>query len=69
MPIAEQVLAWVQRERQSRAVEAEMLEAWSSGFEGYIREREDEIRRIELCALATREAAMFFSLYGDGTPQ
>jgi hypothetical protein len=24
----------------------------------------DELRRIELCALATREAAMFHALYG-----
>jgi hypothetical protein len=24
----------------------------------------DQLRRIELCALATREAAMFFELYG-----
>jgi hypothetical protein len=25
---------------------------------------EDELRRIELCALAAREAAMFHDLYG-----
>lgn len=24
----------------------------------------DDVRRIELCAMATREAAMFFDLYG-----
>lgn len=51
-PVAEEVLAWVSRERN-----------WKSEWE-VLPPSDDDIRRIELCALATREAAMFFDLYG-----
>jgi len=53
-PIAEQVLAWVAMVRNQDHAQEDL----------------DHIRRIELCALAAREAAMFFDLYGltpDGT--
>jgi hypothetical protein len=50
-PIAEQVLAWVVAHRLS----------------GVCGIHADDLRRIELCALATIEAAMFFDLYGVRT--
>lgn len=57
VPIAEQVLAWVAHERNR----------WRRTYAGtsYIpQDKLDDLRRIELCALATREAAMFHALYG-----
>ncbi len=48
-PIAEQVLAWVAWQRASTSPE---------------RASADDLRRIELCAQAAREAAMFHDLYG-----
>ena len=52
--MSEQVLAWVARQKHlagaaSRQPDPALL---------------DDLRRIELCALATREACMFFDLYG-----
>ena len=57
-PIADQVLAWVRDQRVKR------------GIPGYVPSvtTDDEIRRIELCATAAREAAMFHDLYGMETP-
>ena len=51
-PIAERVLAWVAVERdfQRRGVHSHVSA--------------EDLRRIELCALSTIEAAMFFDLYG-----
>lgn len=51
-PIAEQVLAWVAGERKQ-------LGQMVSGTP-----HEQMLRKIELCALATIEAAMFHDLYG-----
>jgi len=51
-PLAEQVLVWVQRER-----------SWKSP-EDVLMPSEDDIRRIELMALAVREWSMFLTLYG-----
>jgi len=53
VPIAEQVLAWVANERAPRN---------DPSFPGYV--SNDDLRRIELCALATREAAMFHDYLG-----
>jgi len=53
-PIADQVLAWVATHRNNE-------------WPGRDAPSDDDLRRIELCALATREAAMFFDLYG-GNP-
>ena len=50
-PIAEQVLAWVALQRQVPTLELRRITP-------------DELRRIELCAQAAREAAMFHDLYG-----
>ena len=50
-PIAEQVLAWVALQRQFPTLELRRITP-------------DELRRIELCAQAAREAAMFHDLYG-----
>jgi hypothetical protein len=58
-PIADLTLAFVANAKNRRA----------RGL--CVHATDDEIRRIELCALATREAAMFFDLYGgtlDATP-
>jgi hypothetical protein len=52
-PIAEEVLAWVAAERQANVGKRHRMAV-----------HPDDLRRIELCALATREAAMFFDLYG-----
>jgi hypothetical protein len=52
LPISEKVLAWVSKQRTRRRANV-----WT-----YI--TEDDLRRIELMALATREAAMFHALYG-----
>jgi len=53
-PIAEQVLAWVANERAERNDPDYPFD-------------HPALRRIELCALAAREAAMFFELYGIPT--
>ncbi len=50
LPIADAVLLWVGLHKSGRA---ELR-----------RPTPDEIRQIELCALAAREAAMFHDLYG-----
>jgi hypothetical protein len=50
LPISDEVLALVARHRDGTA-ELRRLTP-------------DELRRIELCALATREASRFFDLYG-----
>jgi len=55
-PIADQVLAWVASIRREPIVT--MIDSGASY------PTEDELRRIELCALAAREAAMFHDLYG-----
>jgi hypothetical protein len=52
LPVTEQVLAWVAAARARRA-DGRCPHATA-----------DDIRRIELCALATREAAFFHDLYG-----
>jgi hypothetical protein len=59
LPIADQVLAWVARQR---ALWADHLENTPELV--LCAPSLDEIRRIELVALAAREAAMFFDLYG-----
>lgn len=51
-PLADQVLAWVAAQRDERTRTLHSVD------------RVAEIRRIELCALAAREAAMFHDLYG-----
>ena len=61
LPIAEEVLAWVARERRHVS---SMFDGDDIGY----RAQMDHIRRIELCALATREAAMLFDLYGGRAP-
>ena len=48
VPISEQVLAWVAYQRQHA---------------GFINIGADNLRRIELCSLATREAAFLHSMY------
>jgi len=50
-PIADQVLAWVALQRRFPVLELRRITP-------------DELRRIELCAQAAREAAMFHDLYG-----
>lgn len=50
-PIADQVLAWVAVERLPGPCRIPRVTS-------------DDLRRIELCALAAREAAMFHDLYG-----
>ena len=57
-PVAERVLVWVAQERKKNE------RAHSYAY----KTPDDDIRAIELCALATREAAMFFDLYGIGDP-
>jgi len=57
-PIADQVLAWVADQRK--------LAPYQTEYDGPV--DPDDIRRIELCALAAREAAMFHELYGMETP-
>lgn len=52
-PIAEEVLCWVASQR---------------GTPELRRPTPDELRRIELCAQAAREAAMFHDLYGQLKP-
>jgi hypothetical protein len=52
-PIAEQVLAWVARHRADPYL-----------LQGEESLDPDDLRRIELCAQAAREAAMFHDLYG-----
>ena len=70
LPIAEEVLVWVSRQKtrlhQHEQVFASAAEkGWDVGdADEALQPRRDTIRRIELCALATREAAMFFDLYG-----
>ncbi len=64
MPIAEQVLAWVAGERAKNNTPLP-----DDPFHTSVYVSDNELRRIELCALATREASMFFALYGDGSPQ
>lgn len=49
LPITEQVIVWVESQRRG----AEMR-----------RPTPDELRRIELCALAARDIALFNDLYG-----
>ena len=51
-PIAEQVLAWVARHR----VDPYLLQ-------GEETLEPDDLRRIELCALAVREWSLFLTLY------
>ena len=53
-PIAEQVLAWVATRRRYNVAHDELFIP------------DDDLRRIELTALAAREAAMFHELYGEG---
>ena len=57
-PVAERVLVWVAQERKKNE------RAHSYAY----KTPDDDIRAIELCALATREAAMFHDLYGMETP-
>ncbi len=59
LPIADQVLAWVARERAKNDAPLP-----GDPFHTSVYVSDNELRRIELCALATREAAMFFDLYG-----
>lgn len=59
LPITEEVLAWVSKQR--RMFQAAKLADTVAG-----RSYEKHLRRIELCALATREAALFFDLYSIG---
>ena len=54
-PIADQVLAWVALQRRFPVLELRRITP-------------DELRRIELCAQAAREAAMFHDLYGQLNP-
>jgi len=54
LPITEAVMVWVAHQRSGRA---ELR-----------RQTPDELRRIELCALAARDIAMFHDLYGEGSP-
>lgn len=56
IPITEKVLAWVANERLPGPCRIPRVAA-------------DDLRRIELCALATREAAMFHALYGPEPPE
>lgn len=64
-PIADQVLAWVARERgMFQRLEDQFGRYFPAQSTAGIKARLDEIRRIELCALAAREAAMFHDLYG-----
>jgi len=54
LPIANATLAWVNAQRH--------------GMQELRRPTPDELRRIELCALATRDAAMLYDLYGGRAP-
>jgi hypothetical protein len=52
--IAEKVLAWVRERRDFNQALTEHDEAWIDP---------DDLRRIELCALATQNLALFNELY------
>lgn len=68
-PIADEVLVWVAREQKTfRELKDNFRRQFPQQYLGGIDRHLDEIRRIELCALAAREAAMFHDLYGIGVP-
>ena len=53
--------------RELRPVTERVL-AWVATVRQHGGVDREDVRAIELCALATREAAMFFDLYGIGDP-
>lgn len=68
-PIADEVLAWVARERgMFQRLEDQFGRYFPEQSTAGIKARLDDLRRIELCALAAREAAMFHDLYGLKEP-
>lgn len=71
-PIAEEVLVWVSHQKTRLAkyerifVESDYID--NEEASAVLQPRRDTLRRIELCALAAREAAMFHDLYGLRQP-
>lgn len=72
LPITEQVLAWVASRRAFLdETDARLDRVAAQGYDvsearASLQPRREDLRRIELCALATREACYFHDLYGSG---